>query len=101
MATFYFDPELRGTPLDKVRNARISENSDSFKSGDIVEAWDHVFRWDDDCIPQRQMMIWRARGDELADAALPILQAHPGMRAEPTFLLDLKLPRRSQPRSRK
>jgi hypothetical protein len=78
MATFYFDSGLKGTPVDKIKIARTSEASDDFKPGDIVETWDHVFRWDDDCIPQKQMVKWRGRGDELADAALPILTGPAG-----------------------
>ena len=40
MATFYFDPDLKGIPRAEFKEARTATDSDSYQSGDIVEAWD-------------------------------------------------------------
>ena len=76
---FYLDPEIeRTTPPDKFKAAQSNAESDTYKNGDIIEVWDHVFKWDDYCVPLKKAREWQHRGDVLADVALPILQGPAG-----------------------
>lgn len=34
-----------------IRHLRGPLDSEDFKSGDVVECWDHIWEWDDDCVP--------------------------------------------------
>ena len=88
MSTFYFDPDIQGrVPWSQIKQARTANDSDSYKPGDIVEAWDHVFRWDSNCVPNSKEVEWRFRGDRLADAALPAILGSGGEAQGSTDLL--------------
>lgn len=74
MSLFYFDKDIEGrVPNSRMKQARTNNDSDDYQPGDIVEAWDHVFRWDKDCVSNATMTRWRFRGDRLVDAALPVI----------------------------
>ena len=71
---FYLDADLEGVvPPSAFRAAQSTAESDTFRPGDVVEVWDHVFRWDDACYPLAKAKEWSHRGDTLADAALPAI----------------------------
>ena len=73
MKYFHLDPDLaRVNPRD-FKDAGTADDSDTYKNGDVVEAWDHAFRWNSACVPLSKWEEWRMMSDELADAALPIL----------------------------
>ena len=78
MKYFYLDPDLaRVNPRD-FKEAKTASDSDTYKNGDVVEAWDHVFRWNSACVPLSKWEEWRMMSDELADAALPVLTRSDG-----------------------
>ena len=75
---YFFEPELVKVPRSQHIQAKKTSESDTFKNGDVVEAWDSVFRWNSDCVPLHTWEEWREMGDELADAALPIITGPAG-----------------------
>ena len=76
---FYFDKGIQDhTPRSEWKEAKTAIESDDYKPGDVVEVWDHVFRWDKDCVPSSTMTEWRSRGDLLADKALPSILSSAG-----------------------
>lgn len=79
MSLFYLDQDIQGrVPHARMKQARTNNDSDKYQPGNIVEAWDTVFRWDEDCVSNAKMVEWRFRGDELADAALPVIMSAAG-----------------------
>ncbi|KAI5360184.1 putative rubber oxygenase Lcp [Septoria linicola] len=73
---YYLDKNIKNTiPESTYKRTQKAQDSDDYASGDIIEAWDHVFRWDASCISDAKMQSWRARGDSLADAALPFIMS--------------------------
>lgn len=79
MPYFYLDLELKGNVPDyKIKHAATNADSDSYVPGDVVEIWDHVFRWDADCITSSKMGEWRFRGDKLADPAMKVILGSAG-----------------------
>jgi hypothetical protein len=75
---FYLDPNLSEIPPSQFKEAKHATDSDTYVDGDVIEAWDHVFRWNEDCVPLSVWEQWREMGDELADAALPIITGPAG-----------------------
>lgn len=75
---FYLDPDLKHVYPSKFKEAKTTTDSDTYKDGDIVEAWDHVFRWNKYCVPLRKWEEWRNLSDDLADAALPAILGEGG-----------------------
>ncbi|CAK1363021.1 unnamed protein product [Cercospora beticola] len=76
---FYLDANIKAhVPESQYKRTQRPEESNDYAAGDIIEAWDHVFRWDKDCISDGTMQIWRSRGDALADAALPEIKGPAG-----------------------
>lgn len=88
---FYLDAKIKGhLPESQYKRTQRPEESNDYAAGDIVEAWDHVFRWDKDCISDGKMQIWRSRGDALADAALPEIKGPAGDAGESDLLARLE-----------
>jgi hypothetical protein len=75
---FYLDANLSRVPPSQFNEAKSAADSDAYIDGDVIEAWDHVFRWNADCVPLHVWEQWREIGDELADAALPIITGPAG-----------------------
>ncbi|EME39927.1 hypothetical protein DOTSEDRAFT_82677 [Dothistroma septosporum NZE10] len=72
---FYLDPALKNTRQSTWKRPQRPEDSDFLVDGDIVEIWNHVFRWDDSCVSDKTFNMYRFQGDKLVDAALPSIQA--------------------------
>ena|SRR5437762_10832402 len=75
---FYLDPDLRNVNQAQYREAKTAADSDSYKDGEVIEAWNHVFRWNKYCVPLRIWEDWRNLSDDLADAALPLITGPEG-----------------------
>ena len=76
---FYLDPHLEATvPPSAFRAPQTTAESDTLQHGEVIEIWDHVFRWDDKCFPLAKANVFAHRGDALADAALPLIQGPAG-----------------------
>ncbi|MCJ1449325.1 MAG: hypothetical protein MMC23_009845 [Stictis urceolatum] len=60
------------------KEAKTAIDSDTYRDGEIVETWDHVFFWTPDCVPLRKWEQWRLLGDSLTDAALPEIMGPAG-----------------------
>ena len=91
MSYFIFDRDIKNVvPPSRFKQARTGNDSDTYEPGDIIEAWDHVFRWDEACIPNSTMQEWRFLGDKLADDALPIILGPAGDAGGSDLLLRLQ-----------
>ncbi|KIJ38929.1 hypothetical protein M422DRAFT_68961 [Sphaerobolus stellatus SS14] len=44
--------------------------TESLRAGDVIERWDHVLEWDENCLKASQLEEWRGTGDPLCDEAL-------------------------------
>lgn len=75
---FYLDPSVLQISPAEFKEAQNAVDSNTYRDGDVVEAWDHVFRWNSDCVPLRKWEEWRFEGDEVADAALPFIMNSAG-----------------------
>jgi len=75
---FFLDPDVRHISAAQFKEAQTAVDSNQYRDGDIVEAWDHVFRWTSDCAPLSKWEEWRFEGDDVADAALPFIQGSAG-----------------------
>ena len=75
---FFIDPELRNVAPSRFKDIQSAAESDKFVDGDVVEAWDHVFCWNSNCVPMSKWREWRDEGDKLADAALPVIAGPAG-----------------------
>ncbi|OCL08826.1 hypothetical protein AOQ84DRAFT_376381 [Glonium stellatum] len=75
---FYLDLDLKHVHPSQFKEAKTATDSDAYQDGDVVEAWDHVFLWNKCCVPLRKWEEWRDIGDDLADAALPIILGEAG-----------------------
>jgi len=75
---FYLDPKLKGINPSQFKEAKTAVDSDSYNDGDVIEAWDHVFRWNKNCIPLSTWAEWRNLSDNLADAALSVITSPEG-----------------------
>jgi ER-bound oxygenase mpaB/B'/Rubber oxygenase, catalytic domain len=75
---FYLDSDLKKVPPSHFKEAQTATDSDTYQSGDVVEAWDHVFRWTKECVPLSKWEEWRGLGDAYTDVALPIVMGPAG-----------------------
>lgn len=91
MGFHYIDKYLSGYPSSKIKRTRSALDSDSYVDGDIVEIWDHVFRWDSDCVPESVMSLWQHKSDDLADNALPVLRGSAGDEGGTDLLARLRV----------
>ncbi|KAI0777333.1 hypothetical protein BD413DRAFT_466892 [Trametes elegans] len=55
---------------EEVIHISHSQETTTLQTGDVVETFDHVFEWDDDCVPLDVCESWRNTGDSLCDFAL-------------------------------
>ena len=75
---FYLDSGLQRVNPSQFKEAKTAIDSDTYRDGEIVETWDHVFFWTPDCVPLRKWEQWRLLGDSLTDAALPEIMGPAG-----------------------
>jgi hypothetical protein len=94
MKYFYLDtddPGLSKVPPSQYKIARTAADSDTYKPGDVIEAWSHVFRWNKMCVPLSQWLRWRNESDGLADAALPSITGSAGQNSGTDLLARLEV----------
>jgi len=52
------------------KRIRHAEQFREVKNGDVVDVFDHIIMWDDDCVTEDLVQRWRMMGDPLCDEAL-------------------------------
>ncbi|EMD34646.1 hypothetical protein CERSUDRAFT_116818 [Gelatoporia subvermispora B] len=53
-----------------IKHISHASEVEALSSGEIVEFYGYVVRWDDDCVSSSLCATWRTQGDPLCDAAL-------------------------------
>ncbi|KAH9927607.1 uncharacterized protein B0H18DRAFT_1118412 [Fomitopsis serialis] len=66
------------------RRIRHAEHFREVKNGDVVDAFDHIIVWDDDCVTADLVQRWRMMDDPLCDKALQTVFQASGSSKTPT-----------------
>ncbi|OCH86022.1 hypothetical protein OBBRIDRAFT_762060 [Obba rivulosa] len=69
MASYYIG-DVPPVPASSIKHLSHAGETEFLSTGDIVEVFEHIFQWDDDCVSSDLCAIWRSQGDPLCDAAL-------------------------------
>jgi hypothetical protein len=55
MSPITIDPNLVITPESPLVHLNSPQDTESLRHGDLVESWDYVFEWDEDCLTASQL----------------------------------------------
>ncbi|KAL1941846.1 hypothetical protein VTO73DRAFT_6846 [Trametes versicolor] len=62
--------KLRAYEESEVKHIQHSEDTRALRPGDIIQTFDHICEWDEDCVSFDVCESWRGLGDALCDDAL-------------------------------
>ncbi|KAI0919855.1 hypothetical protein AcV5_001813 [Taiwanofungus camphoratus] len=65
-----FVGNVRAADPSDIKHIARSREARELRNGDLIQIFDYILEWDDDCVSEDLSQMWRTMGDPLCDNAL-------------------------------